>query len=485
MDNSSRKIANATKWSTLTEIAAKLVMPISNIILARLLTPEAFGVVATATMIFSFADMFTDSGFQKYLIQHEFRDADDRERSTTVAFWTNLALSLLFWLGISIFSEQLAVLVGNPGLGIVFIVSCASLPLTSFSSIQMALYKRDFDFKTLFYVRMVSVLIPLVVTIPLAFITHSFWALIIGTICGNLSNAVILTIRSSWKPRLYYSFKVLKEMFSYSLWSLIEALTIWLASYIDVFIVGTYLSDYYLGLYKNSMTTVNHILNLITAATTPVLFAALSRKQGDKEAFQDTFFSFQRNVGLLIAPMGIGIFLYRDLVTDILLGDQWTEAAGFIGLWGVVNAVKILLSNYCSEAYRAMGKPKVSVLAQTIQLVVLVPLILYGAKQGFTELYVMRCLVSLSLIVVNLFTIRYALKMSSLKMILNVLPEFLAAGVMAVAALGLQMVSDHIVWSFISIAICVGVYFAAIMVIPSTRKNMMPIVRKALKKVKR
>ena len=203
-----KTIGNAAKWSVVTEVAAKLVTPISNMILARLLTPEAFGVVATATMVFSFADMFTDSGFQKYLVQHEFENNEERNKATNVAFWTNLVLSLLFWLFISIFSNPLADAVGNPGMGKVLIIACMSLPLTSFSSIQMALYRRDFDFKTLFYVRMVGAVIPLIITVPLAMITHSYWALIIGTLCGNLSNAFILTVRSKWKPSPYFSFEI-------------------------------------------------------------------------------------------------------------------------------------------------------------------------------------------------------------------------------------------------------------------------------------
>ena len=62
--------ATATRWSSITEVVAKFVMPIVNIILARLLTPEAFGVVATVTMIVSFAEIFADAGFQKYIIQY-------------------------------------------------------------------------------------------------------------------------------------------------------------------------------------------------------------------------------------------------------------------------------------------------------------------------------------------------------------------------------------------------------------------------------
>lgn len=66
------KITAAGRWSALTEIAAKLVTPVTAMILARLLAPEAFGVVATVTMVVSFVEMFADAGFQKYLVQHEF-----------------------------------------------------------------------------------------------------------------------------------------------------------------------------------------------------------------------------------------------------------------------------------------------------------------------------------------------------------------------------------------------------------------------------
>ena len=71
-------MGNATKWSTITEVIAKLISPITNMILARIISAEAFGVVATITMITSFADMFTDAGFQKYLVQHDFEDEDEK-----------------------------------------------------------------------------------------------------------------------------------------------------------------------------------------------------------------------------------------------------------------------------------------------------------------------------------------------------------------------------------------------------------------------
>ena len=236
-----RKTAAATRWSTITEVASRLVLPLVNMVLARLLTPEVFGVVATITMIVSFAEIFADAGFQKYIIQHEFESKEELDESTNVAFWTNLTISLILWSIIFIYSEPLAKLVGNPGLGNVVTISSLTLPILAFSSIQMSRFKRELDFKSLFYVRLVSILIPIFVTIPLAYIFRSYWALIIGTIAGNLSNAIVLTIRSKWRPKFYYSFIQLKRMFSYSWWILLESITTWMASYSDTFIVSVIL----------------------------------------------------------------------------------------------------------------------------------------------------------------------------------------------------------------------------------------------------
>ena len=84
--NLNSKVISATKWSGITEIAAQLVAPVTTMVRARLLTPDAFGVLVTAQMVISFAEIFTDAGFQKYIVQHEFVDDNDKYKSTAVAF---------------------------------------------------------------------------------------------------------------------------------------------------------------------------------------------------------------------------------------------------------------------------------------------------------------------------------------------------------------------------------------------------------------
>lgn len=288
-DELTQKASSATKWSLVTEVVVKLISPLTQIALAHILAPEAFGVVATVTMVTSFADMLSDAGFQKYLIQHEFRDKSHLFRSANVAFVTNLFVSLALWSLVALFNEPLAALVGNDGLGIVLIVACASLPLTALSSIQLALFHRAFSFKELFVVRVAVALVPLFVTVPLALLGFDFWSLVIGTIIGNLVNSLVLTLKSDWKPSLFYSFAELKEMLSFSSWTLLEQFSIWLTSWMGTFIVGSLLTPYYLGLYKTSISMVNTGMGIITSATTPVLFAELSRRQSDDESFQLAF----------------------------------------------------------------------------------------------------------------------------------------------------------------------------------------------------
>lgn len=478
MSQLNNKIVKATKWSTIAELIAKLITPITSIILARILTPDAYGVVTTLTMVTTFAEIFTDAGFQKYLIQHEFKDEQDKEQSTNVAFWSNFVMSLFIWLIITIFANSIASLVGSPGLGHVLIISCVSIPLAAFSSIQMALYKRELDFKTLFKVRIVAICIPLFITVPLAFYLRSYWALVLGIIASNLVNAVLLTVYSKWKPKLYYSFTKLKEMFSFSAWSVVEAISIWLTGYVDIFIIGLYLNEFYLGLYKTAITVVGQIMGLITSATTPILFSALSRLQDDQNAFNELFFKFQKLVGLCVIPIGVGIFCYSDFVTNILLGEQWVKAAPFIGLWGLTSAITIVLSHYSSEAYRSKGRPKLSVLAQLLHLIVLCPAVYISIQYGFETLYTVRSLVRLELILVNLILMYYVIKISPWKMLKNITSPLIASLLMGILALLIKNIFPSIIWQIASIAICVCVYFAIVLLYADNRKSLYSLIRK-------
>lgn len=470
--NIDAKVNGASKWSLVTELLSKLISPIMNMILARILAPEAFGMVATITMITSFADIFTDAGFQKFLVQSEFRNRHELDNSTNVAFWSNFIVSLAIWILIILFRNQLAAMVGNKGLGNALAIAACTIPLTSFSSIQMARYRRDFDFKTLFVAKLLGIFIPLFVTVPLAFVLKNFWALVIGNLAIQLANAVLLTIRSDWKPKFFYSFKLMKKMLGFSLWMLLEQLLGWANLNIGIFVVGRFLSDYYLGIYKTSMATANQVMSIIVNAFSPVILATLSRLKNNDNEFKNMFYKFEERISFIVIPLGVGIFVFKDLITRILLGSQWGEAASFIGLWGLMRALLIVFGMFSMEVFISIGKPKFSVLSQSINLIVLVPVLLLTAPIGYDTLYLARSMVILWSIAIELVLLKVVAGISPLKIFVACAPHIVAAVAMGVVGYILVCINKSIVWQFVSAAICIFIYIGLIFINPKSRKTM-------------
>lgn len=477
MNNFNGKVIHAVKWSSISEIIAKLIVPITNMILARILSPEAFGVIATVTLVISFAEMFSDSGFQKYLIQYNFLTKKKLYESMNVSFWTNLLISLLLWTIIGFFNQEIASLAGSPGLGNVILVAGISLPLTSFSSIQIALYRRNLDFKTLFYIRIIGVCIPLVITVPLAFLGFSYWSLIIGTIVGNFTNAIFLTIKSTWKPRLYYDFCLLKKMLNFSIWSLTESLFSWITSYAGTLIVGGILNEYYLGLYKTTIITVNGIMAVVTVSTTSVLFSSLSRLQDNDDEFKKVYLIFLKSIAFIILPMGIGIFLYKELITEILLGSQWKEAIPFVGIYGLMSSITLVFSQYSGELYKAKGKPKISVLAQLLYLMFFIPTLIVSSKQGFSSLIYATSFIKIQQVIINNIILYFLFDITPLNVIKNVKIPIFSTFIMGGFAIILQHLYSGFLWSLLSIFFCIFVYFGVVFLTPSGKKDLAIILQ--------
>ena len=198
------KVVAAAKWSLITEILAKLITPVTNIILAHILAPTAFGILATIMMVISFAEMLADAGFQKFLVQYEFESEDEKQKNVSVAFISNIVLAIVLWLVIIIWRDELAILVGNEGLGFPLAIMGAMLPLGAFSSIQMAMYRRSFNFKFLLSIRMITIITPLFISIPMALAGFDYWSLIAGLLVAHLFTAIALCVRQEKLISIYF-----------------------------------------------------------------------------------------------------------------------------------------------------------------------------------------------------------------------------------------------------------------------------------------
>lgn len=402
MSNNGQVIGRSFKWSSLTEIGVKFVTPVSVMILARILAPEEFGVLAICTMLISFAEIIADAGFGKYIVQAEFADKETLHRYASVAFWAHLAVALFLWGLIFIFSDKIAALLGAPGKSDVIIVACLQLVFMSIISTQLGLLRRQFLFKKTFIARISTVCCTFCVTIPLALIFKSYWALIIGSLCGCIVNVIVLTAMSKWLPKFYFSTTVFRDMFGFSFWSLCEGLAHWVIFWFDVFIVTQLYSTYYVGLYKNSTSIMLSFIGMITASMSPVLLSILSRLKDD-QSYNDIYIRICRLFMYAILPLCIGVFFCREIVTLILLGNKWMEATNIIGAWALMLGISVFVYNFPAEVYKSKGIPKYLFFYQLSYIVFLIPICIISAKIGFWEF--VYCRVSCVVIQIVLFFI--------------------------------------------------------------------------------
>lgn len=479
------KVVAAAKWSLITEILAKLITPITNIILAHILAPTAFGILATIMMVISFAEMLADAGFQKFLVQYEFESEEAKQKSVSVAFISNIVLAIVLWIAIIVCRDELASLVGNEGLGIPLAVMGAMLPLSAFSSIQMAMYRRNFDFKFLLSIRMITIITPLFVSIPMALAGFDYWSLIAGLLVAQLFTAIALCVRQEKLISIYFSYPIFRNMFSFSAWSLAEAFSIWLTAWVDTFIISHFLNAYYLGVYKMPTAIVTTVMAIATSSMAPVLFSALSRHQHSKEEFEKTFLTFQRYMALFLVPLGVGMFVYQDFIVQILLGPQWKLAGIVLGLWALSSSLVTAISYLISEAFRAKGMPNISFLAQMLHLIVLIPVIYICVQYDFTTFVYARSIVRIQMIGVLLYLLAVYVKMDAWSVIFNIKTYIITSAIIGIGSYALLHVYNSMIWTIFCICVSLISYLVVLYLFPTERVVLTKIWDSALARLRR
>ena len=479
------KVVAAAKWSLITEILAKLITPITNIILAHILAPTAFGILATIMMVISFAEMLADAGFQKFLVQYEFESEEAKQKSVSVAFISNIVLAIVLWIAIIVWRDDLASLVGNEGLGIPLAVMGAMLPLSAFSSIQMAMYRRNFNFKFLLSIRMITIITPLLVSIPMALAGFDYWSLIAGLLAAQLFTAIALCVRQEKLISIYFSGSVFRNMFSFSAWSLAEAFSIWLTAWVDTFIISHFLNAYYLGVYKMPTAIVTTVMAIATSSMAPVLFSALSRHQHNKVEFERTFLTFQRYMALFLVPLGVGMFVYQDFIVQILLGPQWKLAGIVLGSWALSSSLVTAISYLISEAFRAKGMPNISFLAQMAHLVVLIPVIYVCVQYDFTTFVYARSIVRVQMIAVLLYLLAKYVDMNAWHVIRNIKSYIIASAIVGTGSYALLHLYNSMIWTIFCICISLISYLVVLYLFPTERVVLTKIWDSALARLRR
>jgi len=380
------------------EMVSRTASPILFVILARLLTPTDFGILATTMVAISFAQMFCDAGLGRALVQTRETPGD----AAHIVFWTNLLLGALFYGMLFIFAPALAVFFDSPESVVVLRVLGLQVVIASFSSVQQALFVRDLDFQSLFWIKLLTALIPGLFSIPMAYFGCGVWALVAGSLAGQIFNGFLLWRRSNWRPKFTYNKKLARSLFTFGLWVLMESLGAWLILWGDNLILGRFLGVHDLGVYRTGWMLVTILFGLTLNPFLPILYPAFSRLQDELPALKRAFHKVNRIVIALALPMGAGVFLVGQEAADLLFGQKWQGLGFVVGTLGFMHGIGWLVG-INPELYRAMGRPDMNTKLMFAALLYYLPAYYLAAQRGLETFAVTRLVVALVAMPIHIY----------------------------------------------------------------------------------
>lgn len=381
---------NATLWSALAEIIAKIVSPAVFLILTHILSPSDFGVVSVATTILGLIYVVSDMGTSKVLIQTE----DDEDNMTTLynaAFYLNIFVGIVFFLIVFLFSKELASFYSQPQSESVIKVMSVQILLYSLCSVQNAIRKRNLDFRFLFYTRLITICSPLLIALPIAFFGGGYWAIVFGTIAGALLNAVVLWVKSEWRPIFDIDWHIIYRIIGKSIWNTIEQICVWIPVCLDTFLISKFLSINDLGLYTTSKTLFNTAIGILFTPILPVLFSAFSRYQNSGQLLKEALLFSQKVVFLLGASLGLFVYIFDSYISDCFFSTTWTGISSILGIMFLIMGLESFYSVYV-EGVRSKGCFKEISVNTSVSILVAIPFLFLSVKYGLSHYVVVRSL---------------------------------------------------------------------------------------------
>lgn len=396
----------SVKWTSLGEIVSHSLQPLVMLILARLLTPEDFGVVGVAMITIGLAQILQDFGLGKTLIQRE----TEIDKSAIIVFWTNLILSILIYLTLFISAPLISNIFHDNRVTNVLRVLCLQIVLTSLITVHQALFQRDFQFKQLFFIRLFSALIPGFVSIPMALTGHGVWSLVFGTLAGATVQVFLFLKSSPWRPNLSYDFQHAKKLFGFSSWVTLEALLSWLIMWGDSIVLGYFLGVKELGVYRVGVTSLMLIFGIFFNPILPVAYSAFSRLQSDHEELRQSFLTMNKLIASISLPLGIGLAVLAQPISLLLFGQKWEGMEIVIIFIGMVNTIAWLIG-INPEVYRAMGRPDAETKLLVVAIIYYLPVYILAAPYGLFVFCVARLTIAIVSMGLHIFVANKLLRL--------------------------------------------------------------------------
>jgi teichuronic acid exporter len=376
-----RKTVKGFFWSSMESLFSQGQGIIFGIFLARMLSPQEFGLLGMITIFISFAQVFVDSGLSQSLIRKN--DCSTQDYSTV--FWVNLFIGLLCYILIWIASPYIADFYDKPELIPLTRVTALAIIIGSVTLIQQTILTKDVDFKTITKSSVSGTFVSGVVSLLLAYFGYGVWSLVWRAIINQFVRSVVLWKQNRWRPELYCSKLILKEHFAFG--SNILLISIASALYKNFYnlIIGKNYSDRILGYYTNADQYSLMPSSTISTITNKVSFPILSEMQNDDPRLKASIHKLITNVMYISFLVMFGLAALARPLFAIVLGTKWLPSVIMFQALCIAYAISPMhIIN--QNIMKIKGRSDLFLKTEIIKYLVFTPLLIIGALYGITVL---------------------------------------------------------------------------------------------------
>lgn len=415
------KTTNSIMWSAIDRFSTQGIQFVLTIIIARLVSPSDYGLIAMLGIFISIAQTFIDSGFSNALIQKQ--DRTDVDFSTV--FYFNIVVGVVVYLLLYLCSPYIASFYNEPKLDLVTKVVGLNLIVSAFSVVQRAKLTIVLNFKLQAIVSLIAVVISGIVGIYMASVGYGVWAIATQALLNNLLNTILLWVVAKWRPGFCFSIVSFKELFGFGSKLLAGGLLHTVYSNLYSLCIGKFFSVTELGLYNRAYTIAQYpsanFTNIITRATYPIECEI----QDDDEKLQAFFYKLIRATAFIVFPLMIGLCVLAHPLIELLLTDKWLGAVPFLQIMCLAYMFDpIMRLNW--DLLNVKHRSDYSLKSEIIKKIVAISILIITIPMGIMMMCIGLIVYSFAdLLIITHFTKKILPKVSFTKEILSLLPALL------------------------------------------------------------
>lgn len=428
MSNSLKK--DTTKgvfWSLIERFGTQGVQFLVMLVMARLLSPNDYGVVGLLVVFVSIAQAFVDGGFSQALI----RKKDRTEIDNSTVFYFNIVVSVVIYLIFYLFAPYVSVFYNMPTLTPFMRVICLSIIINAFGVVQRALFNANIDFKAQAKASLIAIVISGAIGILLALRGFGPWALVWQQLSNLLVNTLFLWVYSEWRPLLAYSWKSFNELFSFGSKLLATSLLNAIYNNIQTIVIGKLYSAKSLGLYSRAAHFADLPSQQFTSVFMRVTFPVLCKVQDDLERLTSVYRRMLRVSAYIVFPLLIGMAAVAHPLIRVFIGEQWIECAYmlqiicFAEMWYPIHAINL-------DILQVSGRSDLFLKIEIYKKIVSLALLAISAPFGIIAMCYSNLLSSLICLYINTYYSSKILGISLLSQLKDLFPTISLAMVMFV-----------------------------------------------------